>query len=214
MPRTGDYSLGKIYKLVSDFTDDIYIGSTCQRLLSSRLTEHNKFYKKVVKGTANQNLRSSEIVKYGDCKIILIEHYPCASKYELEARERYHIENNKCVNKNIPTRSRQEYYEEHKEAVAEYKKTYADEHKEAIAQYKQQYYEANKESIHLKQKAQYQEHRQDIIRKNKEYREANKEKIYNRLSEVIECEFCKSLISRAGMTRHHKSKKCKEHQDS
>ena len=114
MPRTGDYSLGKIYKLVSNYTDDIYIGSTCQRLLSSRPTEHNKLQTRLIKGTIKHNLSSIDITQYGDCKIILIEHYPCESKYELEARERHHIENTKCVNKKIPTRSRQEYYEENK----------------------------------------------------------------------------------------------------
>ena len=49
MPRTGNYSLGKIYKLVSDETDDIYIGSTCQRLLSKRLGQHRDHYNKCVK---------------------------------------------------------------------------------------------------------------------------------------------------------------------
>lgn len=42
MPRTGDYSLGKLYKSVADETDDIYIGSTYQKLLSMRLCGHKK----------------------------------------------------------------------------------------------------------------------------------------------------------------------------
>ena len=45
MPRTGDYSLGKIYRLVSDQTVDIYIGSMCQQLLSTRFQGHMTYYK-------------------------------------------------------------------------------------------------------------------------------------------------------------------------
>ena len=37
--------------------------------------------------------------------IILIETYPCNSKYELEAKERWYIEHNECVNMVIPTRT-------------------------------------------------------------------------------------------------------------
>ncbi len=32
-------------------------------------------------------------------EIFLIEEYPCKNKHQLLARERYHIENNDCVNK-------------------------------------------------------------------------------------------------------------------
>ena len=53
MVRTGDYSLGKIYKLVSNQTDDIYIGSTCQKLLSTRLCGHIQDYKRWVEGKSN-----------------------------------------------------------------------------------------------------------------------------------------------------------------
>ena len=44
MPNTGEYSLSKIYKLVSNQIDDIYIyiGSTCQLYLSKRFMGHKK----------------------------------------------------------------------------------------------------------------------------------------------------------------------------
>jgi hypothetical protein len=38
--------------------------------------------------------------------IILVENYPCNNKYELEAKERWYIENNDSINKNIPTRTK------------------------------------------------------------------------------------------------------------
>ena len=105
MVRTGDYSLGKIYKIVSDQTDDIYIGSTCQKLLSMRLAGHKLSYARWLGGKHNY-ISSFEILKYDDCKIILIESYPCNDKNELLSRERYWVENTKCINKNVPSRSK------------------------------------------------------------------------------------------------------------
>jgi hypothetical protein len=40
---------------------------------------------------------------------VLVEKFPCESKDELHARERYYIENNECVNKYIPNRTNAEY---------------------------------------------------------------------------------------------------------
>ena len=40
-----NYELGKIYKLVCNKTGLIYIGSTCQKLLSQRLSGHVKNFK-------------------------------------------------------------------------------------------------------------------------------------------------------------------------
>ena len=70
MPRTGNYSLGKIYELVSDQTDDIYIASTCQRLLSKRLVGHTWSYTNWLNEGCCDCSTSFEIVKYLDCKIV------------------------------------------------------------------------------------------------------------------------------------------------
>ena len=91
---------GIIYKIVSDSTDRIYIGSTLKSL-EERLEGHessyeNWFYRELKTGY----LSSFEILKYGDYKIILIEEYPCSSYQELLQREGYHQLNNYslCVN--------------------------------------------------------------------------------------------------------------------
>ena len=99
-----DYKNGKIYKLESKEGNVRYYGSTTQTL-KERLRIHKK----------NNNTTSRDILKYDDCKIILIENYPCSSKKELETRERFYIENNECVNKYIPTRTRKEWREENKD---------------------------------------------------------------------------------------------------
>ena len=38
-----DYKNAKIYKVLNDVTDDVYVGSTCQTL-SKRMAEHRKAY--------------------------------------------------------------------------------------------------------------------------------------------------------------------------
>lgn len=94
-----DYSKAKIYKLISDETDQIYVGSTVEKYLSSRLSGHKCLYKKWLR-TGTAYTTSYEIVKHPDCTIILIENYPCESCDELRAREQYHIDRNEnCCNK-------------------------------------------------------------------------------------------------------------------
>jgi len=94
-----DYQKGKIYKLVSDHTDEIYIGSTIQSLCK-RLSGHKRDFKR-------ETLRcmSKKLIELGDVKIILIENIPCDSKEELLKRERHYIETMDCVNKMIPYKS-------------------------------------------------------------------------------------------------------------
>ena len=71
-----------------------------------------------------------DMLKYDDCQILLIENYPCSSKYEFEARERYHIESNTCINKHIPTRSKREYRLATKYKKREYDIEYREKNKE------------------------------------------------------------------------------------
>lgn len=79
-----DYSQGKIYKICDESNGDVYIGSTIQRL--KRRYDTHGIFKDYNKDKCN-------------CKIILIEDYPCNSKRELEIREQYFIDNTDCINK-------------------------------------------------------------------------------------------------------------------
>ena len=94
-----DYKNGRIYKITSDSTDKIYIGSTCQSL-SKRMTTHRENQKAFEKGKGT-NCSSYELITLGDAIITLIEDYPCERKEQLRMRERYYIELNKdiCINK-------------------------------------------------------------------------------------------------------------------
>lgn len=203
------YQQGKIYKIISDLTDTIYVGSTTSTL-SARMAQHRRGYKHFI-NTGKGFITSYEILEIDpDCQIILIENYPCNSKDELRAHERYHIELNReiCVNISIPCRSKKEYNEANKEKIAqrdkEYRKEYRKANKEKIAQNKIEYYEANKEKMDQYKKEWYEINKDRIRQKKKEYYEENKEKILQKESEQVMCE-CGRTSTKQHLTRHRKT---------
>ena len=115
-----DYRDAKIYKLTSS-NSLCYIGSTTQPL-NSRLSLH-KYHHKLWKSGKYHFVTSFKVFDDVDCKIELLERYPCDNRNELELRERYYIETIKCVNKNVPTRTIAEYYESNKDAIDAKRKT-------------------------------------------------------------------------------------------
>ena len=60
-----DYSKAKIYQIINDVSDDIYIGSTCQPL-SKRVAEHR---------TSMRSKRDSHIKLYQKMEEIGVEHF-------------------------------------------------------------------------------------------------------------------------------------------
>ena len=142
------YHNSKIYKLISDHTDKIYIGSTVQPL-HKRIHGHKRDYQ-LFKNNQIHYVSSYELIDLGEIDIILIENIKCESKEELHAKERYHIELNKelCVNKNIPKRSKEETQQIKKEYELknkEKKKEYAKRNIEKINEYQNEYRKSNKE---------------------------------------------------------------------
>jgi len=100
-----NYLNGKIYKIHSPTLNLTYIGSTTITL-KERLDQHKY-----------QNTScSKQIMNSNDYEIILIENFPCTSKYELEMRETEHIQKNICVNVALPPCAlipNKKYYKEH-----------------------------------------------------------------------------------------------------
>ena len=94
-----DYSTYKIYKIESEKGDGIYIGATV-RSLDSALIDHFKQYQLY----KDKNIRWSPSFKlfdkYGsdNCKITLIEDYPCKKKKIAELRRDEIIASHQCVN--------------------------------------------------------------------------------------------------------------------
>lgn len=149
MPKTvPDYSLCRVYKLVSSQTDKVYIGSTCQKYLSSRLSQHKTDYKNFLKGKYG-NVSSFEIVKYDDCKIVLIQSYPdCKNNMEQRMHEQDWIDIYDCVNKYKSYVSLEQRKERDCKSQKEWRKNnkeYIKECYEENKEYYQEYYEKNKE---------------------------------------------------------------------
>ena len=107
----------KIYKIVDNTNDNLYIGSTCNSL-KRRLQTHKDDYKRFLKGLY-YNTKSFDIIKNDNYKIELLEDCNIKTKQELIARERYYIENNECLNKYIPGRSQKEYRDANKDKLNE-----------------------------------------------------------------------------------------------
>eukprot|EP00438_Fugacium_kawagutii_P014876 Skav225065 [mRNA] locus=scaffold2293:78966:79457:+ [translate_table: standard] len=122
------YENGKIYKVVDIGYNKCYIGSTCESL-SKRMQRHRDNYSKYRKGTLNKRVSVIDIFEeYGteNCKIELIENYPCENREELLKREGHFVKNTVCVNKVLPHRTYDElkanaraYYYENKERILE-----------------------------------------------------------------------------------------------
>ena len=126
--KVSDYSLCRVYKIVSPQTDKVYIGSTCSKYLSSRLSQHKYNYKKYLNGNYHY-VSSFEIIKYDDCKIILIQSYPdCQSKMEQRMYEQDWIDIFDCVNKHRAYTS----LEQRKERDCKNKKEWRENNKEKI----------------------------------------------------------------------------------
>lgn len=129
MSSINKYHNGRIYKIVSHQTSDIYIGSTYNSL-NTRLSQHRCDYKGYLKGIRDYKT-SYEILKHPDHQIILIENVKCENKEELLQKERHHIENVNCVNKCIPFRSKQEKELQSKATQSQWR----DDHKEYLKEY-------------------------------------------------------------------------------
>jgi hypothetical protein len=149
-----NYQNGKIYRIVCNVTDKVYIGSTTKERLSQRLTAHVSDYKKYLVDH-KKKLTSYEVLQYDDYDIVLIENCPCDTKDELLKRERYFIETLVCVNKVIPTRTVKEYYEANKETIVNQNKKYVEIHKDEIKIRMKKYGEDNKEYLDKQQKQYY-----------------------------------------------------------
>jgi len=112
-----DYNKGKIYKIVDNTNNNIYIGSTCEPTLAHRLAEHRKKFKLFLNG--KYHFTSSFIIlENNDYDIVLIEDVKCDNRDQLFQRERYYqdlIPNiNKLKNARTTEENKQVKYDSNK----------------------------------------------------------------------------------------------------
>ena len=181
-----DYQQGKIYRLVSNKTADVYYGSTTRSLTHRRNQHKNK-----TDCSSHKMFADDAIVT-----IVLVEYFPCNTKMELNARELFFIENNPCINMIKPFITQlpylnedgtinKEHCKEYREANKEHYKKYYQDNKEQIKEHRKEYRESNKEHI-------------------KEYRDANKDTESERRKQKIVCD-CGATVSLHHISRHKKT---------
>ena len=211
-----DYQLSKIYKIepINSLDDgDVYYGSSIQKYLSTRMTQHVSKYKKRLYNMSSYILFD----KYGvsNCNIILVENYPCNSKNELFAREKYYIKNHKCVNKLVPLHDGKEYRETNKERLTLKKKEYYINNLEQIKHHQKVFYENNKQKILQSNKEYRLKNKEKSAIQSKIYRETNKQTLLQKYkdyyqnnkyktTEKVECE-CGIFCRKDGLLRHRKT---------
>ena len=227
-----NYGKGKIYKIVNDVDDKIYVGSTCVQL-SVRKAKHKDMSKRFPKRRLYSHI--IDIGGWDHVDIILIENFPCDTKEQLHKRERYHIESLKSeLNHQIPTRTMKEfnatdkrkeermvYAEKNKDNIKKYKAEYYKKNKKEINQRKKKQYEENKEEINTMRRQHYENNKEEMRRKNNEYyqknkekmravkkayQKANQEKLNQYYNQKVTCE-CGVVASKRNISTHRKSQR-------
>lgn len=173
-----DYANGKIYRLVCNKTGIQYIGSTTQPL-RKRKNKHKSDYNRWLQRQIGY-VSSFPIIEMGDYDIVLVEHYPCTSREELNSRERHFIDKLDCINKAKPALTRTQ------EELKEYQKQYRQDHKDQLKAYHQNYRKKHGDKISEICRQRYEQHREQLLTK-------------------VECE-CGNMVAKNGLLRHKRTK--------
>jgi hypothetical protein len=198
------YDRGKIYRIVAaDGTQ--YIGSTVDTIMS-RFGNHRRMYSSWKAGNVKRPCATTRLFdKYGleNCKIELIENFPCGSKKELDQREGEIIKADNCINKVVAGRSGVEYRKDNREELNQKNKAYYEENKNKEIERVQNYYRENTEArkqyaktreqnftdeekqLRNEQKKKWREENADKVKEQKhKWTEANRNKINARKREL------------------------------
>ena len=159
-----DYSKAKIYKVLNDVDDDVYIGATCQSL-SMRMVGHRK---------ARTSTKHKNYKLYRKMNEIGVEHFyielfketPCDNKEQLRAIEGDYIRKYGTLNSNIAGRTREEWNEQNKERKNEQSKIrYGEKRQEILEQQKQARMENPEKKREISRKS-YQTNKEKRLVKN------------------------------------------------
>ena len=132
-----NYENGKIYKLYSPTKNIVYYGSTAEKYLSRRFHKHLAHYKRYKNGKIGYTT-SFDVLECEDYKIELLEEVSCNNVEQLRERERYYIENNECVNKNIPNQTQKEWRNNNEDYRKSYEKKWRENNKDHIIDHRKE----------------------------------------------------------------------------
>ena len=172
---SGKYQNGKIYRIVSADYSKCYVGSTCEGLSQRMARQRYMYNQHTNRGKESYRSANKLFEEFGvdNCKIELIEEYPCNNLMELLKKEGEHIQKYNCVNKVIAGRTDKEYREQNVEKEKLRHQIYYQENKDK----RKTYTEANKDNMAEYHKEYRKKNAEQIKAQRKEYREKNKEAI-------------------------------------
>jgi hypothetical protein len=202
------YHNGKIYRIVCNITGLVYIGGTCKPRLSTRLAWHRYRYKRFLSNKEKYMGTSSIVLENNDYFIELVDYAPCETKDELNKIEGQYIRTTECVNKNIPGRSIKEYHQDNKERRNAIGRQYVQNNKEAIRVQRRQFHQDNKERINIRHRQYYQDNKEQINIRHRQYHQDSKE-----ASTKVQCDLCKSIVSKINLSQHKKTNICKKYSE-
>ena len=181
MPRKAiDYSKNVIYKIVCNDLNitESYVGHTTD--FTKRKSGHKyncnnenckEYYFNVYQFIRNNG-------GWDNWCMIEIEKYACGDNNEACSRERYWLEMLKAtLNKNIPSRTHKEYYEDNKEEIKIKQKDYNLKHEDKVKQNHKDYYSKNIIIFKNNSSVYYDNNKEHITEKVKCYELKNKDKI-------------------------------------
>ena len=180
------YDKAKIYQIVNDISDDIYIGSTCQPL-SKRMAEHR---------ASMRSNRDKNVKLYQKMNEIGVEHFRielikechCENIEQLRAIEGKYIREMGTLNRQVAGRTHSEYCKEFKER---YEPT------------KQNYRENNRDLLNEKNRTYYNDRKEEICEKHRQK--------YNEMTRVkIICDVCGGVHNKKNTPKHIRTKKHQE----
>ena len=210
------YQDGKIYKILNSESDDIYVGSTTQKL-SKRMANHRA---KVKSGRVLKLYEKMLEIGEEKFQIEFIEEYPCQNSEQLLKREGEWMREIGTLNENVAGRTKQEYADENRDIKTQKAKEYCQENKEQILRRQREHYEENKDRINERHKKYSEEHKEERkaypssqkevkAKYNKEYYNANKEQSCHKHKEWVAknnvkilCEICNREYPKYNRAHH------------
>ena len=103
------------------------------------MTDHKASCKRWKEGKFHY-VTSFQIIDRGNYSYSLIETVECEDRKQLEAQERFYIENNECINKIVVGRTGKEWYEDNREQKKAYQRVYDEANKEHRSELARQRY--------------------------------------------------------------------------
>jgi len=179
-----DYQLGKIYLITSETNKLLYVGSTCQKYISTRITGHIKDYK-----YGGKYCCSHKVLECDDYNYKLLKEFPCSNVQQLRREEGFwilHYKNQtdyECVNQVVAGRTWKEWRDDNIDKIAEKKKEYYNNNKDKIKEQVKEYQENNRDKVLEQKKEHYKNNKDKILEQRKEHYKNNRDKILEQKKE-------------------------------